>query len=233
MYDRVSGQLFRNAGTGAFTIGPDKTAWTNPYVTNGLVAMWDGEWNAGGGVHDPNATSWVDLVGDTSYSIPNGMTNDGNAYRSNYCSAARLNLPSLTSFSIEACLKLNAFSANDSRIIVSDKGVQSFFATVSGGGLLSCATTNGSDASFTFSGDARFVSRTCSCTVGSEAKIYCDGKQKGNAVSYLPQTPTYYNFPGSSAVDVSLYCFRIYSRALTAAEIAHNYAVDKERFNLP
>ena len=26
MYDRVSGQLFRNAGTGAFTIGPDKTA---------------------------------------------------------------------------------------------------------------------------------------------------------------------------------------------------------------
>ena len=26
LYDRVSGQLFRNAGTGAFTIGPDKAA---------------------------------------------------------------------------------------------------------------------------------------------------------------------------------------------------------------
>lgn len=25
MYDRVSGQLYRNAGTGAFIIGPDKT----------------------------------------------------------------------------------------------------------------------------------------------------------------------------------------------------------------
>ena len=25
MYDRVSGQLFGNAGTGAFIIGPDKT----------------------------------------------------------------------------------------------------------------------------------------------------------------------------------------------------------------
>ena len=25
MFDRVSGQLFRNAGTGAFIIGPDKT----------------------------------------------------------------------------------------------------------------------------------------------------------------------------------------------------------------
>lgn len=25
MYDRVSGELFGNAGTGAFVIGPDKT----------------------------------------------------------------------------------------------------------------------------------------------------------------------------------------------------------------
>ena len=25
MYDRVSGQLYRNSGTGAFIIGPDKT----------------------------------------------------------------------------------------------------------------------------------------------------------------------------------------------------------------
>jgi hypothetical protein len=30
-----------------------------------------------------------------------------------------------------------------------------------------------------------------------------------------------------------IYCVRLYSRALTADEIAHNYAVDKERFNLP
>jgi len=29
MYDRVSGQLFRNAGKGAFTVGPDKTANLN------------------------------------------------------------------------------------------------------------------------------------------------------------------------------------------------------------
>jgi hypothetical protein len=28
-------------------------------------------------------------------------------------------------------------------------------------------------------------------------------------------------------------CIRIYSRALTAAEIAANYAIDKARFNLP
>ena len=36
--------------------------WNNPYVTDGLVAMWDGEWNAGGGVHDTDAKSLVNLA---------------------------------------------------------------------------------------------------------------------------------------------------------------------------
>ena len=35
----------------------------NPYITDGLVAMWDGEWNAGIGIHDDNAIVWKDLVG--------------------------------------------------------------------------------------------------------------------------------------------------------------------------
>ena len=34
------------------------------YITDGLVAMYDGEWNAGRGKHDPNATVWVDLTGN-------------------------------------------------------------------------------------------------------------------------------------------------------------------------
>ena len=33
----------------------------NPYVTDGLVLCFDGEWNAGFGVHDPAATVWKDL----------------------------------------------------------------------------------------------------------------------------------------------------------------------------
>lgn len=46
--------------------------WRNPYVTNGLVAMWDGEWNAGGGVHDPNATVWKDLTEQTGNAVKVG-----------------------------------------------------------------------------------------------------------------------------------------------------------------
>lgn len=42
--------------------------WTNPYVTDGLIAMWDAIWNAGPDVHDPNATTWKNLVENSSFS---------------------------------------------------------------------------------------------------------------------------------------------------------------------
>ena len=41
----------------------DSATWENPYVTDGLLAHWDGEWNAGGGIHDPNELVWRDVVG--------------------------------------------------------------------------------------------------------------------------------------------------------------------------
>lgn len=34
----------------------------NPYITNGLVAQFDGIWNAGLGLHDAEATEWTNLV---------------------------------------------------------------------------------------------------------------------------------------------------------------------------
>ena len=36
--------------------------WQNPYVTDGLVAMWDGEWNAGPGAHDASSQYISSLI---------------------------------------------------------------------------------------------------------------------------------------------------------------------------
>lgn len=46
--------------------------WTNPYVTDGLIAMWDGEWNVGGGVHESAPLTWKDLSGNGLDMISNG-----------------------------------------------------------------------------------------------------------------------------------------------------------------
>lgn len=91
MYDRVSGQLFGNSGTGAFVAGPrikkfiplinlwggTKSGRTaRDYVQDGLVAMWDGIENAGWGVHDDTATVWMDLVGGISPTINGTIASD-------------------------------------------------------------------------------------------------------------------------------------------------------------
>lgn len=36
--------------------------WSNPYPTNGLRRMMDGEWNAGPGRHSTNDSKWIDCV---------------------------------------------------------------------------------------------------------------------------------------------------------------------------
>ena len=58
---------FENLGTvtkdGWTTLYANFKDPTAGYVTDGLVARWDGIDNAGIGVHDPDARTWVDLVG--------------------------------------------------------------------------------------------------------------------------------------------------------------------------
>ena len=47
---------------------PNEEVTVDAYVTDGLVAMWDGENNAGRGSHSPNTTTWKNLVDATKWS---------------------------------------------------------------------------------------------------------------------------------------------------------------------
>ena len=49
--------------------------WHIPYITDGLVACWDGIENAGAGVHNPAATVWKDIVGGYEFALT-GVTVD-------------------------------------------------------------------------------------------------------------------------------------------------------------
>ena len=49
----------------AAVVGFEAEAYTSAsYVQDGLIAQWDGIENAGRGVHDANAATWVDLTGN-------------------------------------------------------------------------------------------------------------------------------------------------------------------------
>lgn len=55
-------------------------AWTNPYVTDGLIGLWDGEWNVAGGRHDGSATTWVDISGNNRDAVLSGTYSWGSNY---------------------------------------------------------------------------------------------------------------------------------------------------------
>lgn len=220
------------------------SGWTNPYITDGLVAMWDGEWNAGGGVHDANATVWKDLVGthdmspNTGYDAP-AVGDDCFVFSTdlhNFVAMLDYNA-SNTSYlpmSIEVAYRTTKLTGNnliisnwvgdrlgsnsarywDSRLYGENF---SNFEEVVGKGTLAFTRTAGT------SGSLRVYFSAALKNEVSRWGLYVSPIQLGRAVGYSASS---YYFVGD------ICAVRCYSHALTEEEIAYNYAIDKERFGL-
>lgn len=260
MYDRVSRKLFRNAGTGSFTIGPDvatpvmglhffksqiKTA--NDYVQNGLIAMWDGIENVGYGQHDDNATSWADLTGKGA----NWLLKDSNTTQvfevgSNYVkilSNVSYNgrghcTPSWSSgndiITIEIVLDNTDFdiiSDTMARVVSFGVGSGNFDQTIHVKGTLLAPNI------YNKYGQVSLVTGTnaVSLVIGSQP-VLLNGLfvQSVNRTfgGYTYEAPVLGAYAATAAIGVKVKSLRIYGRSLTDAERLANYAIDKVRFNL-
>lgn len=245
----------------SFFVAARAKRWSNPYVMDGLVAMWDAEWNAGGGVHDATATTWTDLSGSrcnlrapAQYSfgsnfcdIPQGKTFSGN-------------LPTVLSAATTefvGCFTAAYVTSTDCDlgVEIGNRGLGSVFlsnlANLTRDVLVATRTSNASSQSIyrirgpylantstayinslhTFSGAARLASDRW-------FSIYVNGQARSGSTSNYWTAPT--STPTSTVrvgttgkTPIRLCCTRIYSRVLSAAEVASNYAIDKARFNLP
>jgi hypothetical protein len=213
------------------------------YITDGLIAMWDGEWNAGRGKHDPNTTTWVDLTGNghdlTFHSITpvfgdkywDKATREGDARTKGWAFAPD------HSQEIVVCVTNRHRYA---RLIGDFRGMD--LAVEEGG-------TSGPIGGYnTWFGDIPEIKSgfkwdlnqrmTLSLTVNSALDLNCyrDGEQKvfhykargaDTQTSDLIMCGRGDNQRGLAG---RVYNIRIYNRSLTAAEVAHNYAIDKARF---
>ena len=233
--------------------------WVNPYVTDGLVAMWDGEWNAGGGVHDPNATVWKDLSGkgkdadfidQQQYVKWNQNCLSVNTYSENSSILMREVLTSDVK-NFEICCSIQDFNLY-SRFFVSgsDSGGRNLqFINNSGGGGISgvlAVQINSNNqqlnselylpqkgvpfsAGFGFNSVSDFVFFVNSSI--SSSTLY----NTWNTLPVWNNEDIVLSQRGdmSRASDVLYHCIRFYDHKLTDAERIANYAVDKARFGLP
>ena len=253
MYDRVSGRLFGNAGTGSFVVGPDvarpimglhfmRPRYTaNDYVQDGLVAMWDGIENAGWGVHDPNATTWKDLIGSCNLTLYSSMCAPAdNALVCTKSTAAQdgaytiAQIPAYTT--AEAVFRVDEASGTYKEYAVFCDRNKGIFGNNWKYQIFTCSRPRVYVSAEGLMAQGAVVA--LSWDTSARIATYNGGTAK-NSTTYAAVFPTSNRFSVCGCTSASLsfhgaiHSIRLYSRALTADEIAHNYAVDKARFNLP
>ena len=215
--------------------------WTNPYVTDGLVAMWDGEWNTGGGVHDATLQDeWTDIVGGMKFSSAVGSCSfSQNRAVLSACVLKGINgnLASVFSsgcFSIQYIIPvctdqrgyvLWRYPPYTNPMVEIQRNGPYFGFCDKGQGFsgmnnlqLQTLTVDGSD--WTVITDTQRAPRTVNYTqqtFTSSAGLALLGSQQGAAT---------YFFTGEVCA------LRFYDRILTDSEISASYAIDRARFNL-
>ena len=209
--------------------------WTNPYAADGLVAMWDGEWNAGGGVHD-DVSECVDLIGNNNLT---GGTGHGNAWVS-FPANKSIYSGDLTSGSTIEFVAGNMSDGENNLWLAVGSTVWGYGlfqnSSKAGGYYIRCGYSSiGGNTAFVKDG---FKIAACSLTQYDSNKhdFYdfgaLEASSYGNPVS-ADDTCGASNQLQTNNFPMALYSLRIYSRVLTAEEIAVNYAIDKARFSLP
>ena len=208
--------------------------WINPYGTDGFAAMWDSKWNEGGGVgHNPSATTWKDLSGN-GYDLTYGSTWNGElAVIPTSGTMASTNKPFDHDVKcIEMVFSKTSVGRNAFPIVISNKAA--FYIPF--GSFTFCPYYMFTNSSI-IGRDKIWEFGTLSLTY--DGRIY----RNGDAVSAKASV---YETLDRTAVGIDVYAtagdywhtgnigsIRIYSRALTADEIAANYAIDKARFGIP
>lgn len=237
-----------------------RTPTAKDYVQSGLVAMWDGIENDGFGRHDSTKTTWKDLSGNgndlavrlASLWGANNLYCDGDAWSA--YRAGRINYQSIECVYQTVSFKTIKGNANGTRTLFYGAGSFRLLNTPE------LRTNQSSEDSIPrasvelYSVNSRRVVAIATANDGAMHQIcgiYNDATtglpEEGFFNGQKSETTTTWNWGtasntviGDRQIDAQawpwngmVFAIRLYSRALTAEEIAHNYNIDKARFVLP
>lgn len=209
------------------------------YVQDGLVAMWDGIENAGWGVHDANATEWKDLIGSNDMQFVGSKTiqNDGILFGDSGYSISG-GYYNLSAFTLEVVGDLRYLGGSVGNDVFS---FQRNSVNDSNAGLPLFAGTNNYYSSLPYSAMSTFVgtlASACQSVSSNSFSVYRNGSFVNTASGVNSNYSNLYVMCNSLRTRTQyskarkFNGVRLYNRAMTAAEIAANYVIDKARFNI-
>lgn len=228
------------------------------YIEDGLFAHWDGINNTGNG-HDGTVKEWTDLIsgqkwtplrtgsrhafGDKYLNL-NPYGEGGNADLRDVWQCPFTTMPSTIEVVFETDLEVYFVGWFVSK--ASNTGDSSHYIGNPGSHNSVLIKSNALDGDYSV---PEASIKSVSAVYGSTTNAYINGivatqtgqtayftDQRGNSENYWGKDmPTDKMHLGGSPffpITGKIYAIRLYNRALTAAEIAHNYAVDVARFGL-
>ena len=203
------------------------------YIQDGLVAMWDGIENAGWGIHDPNATTWKDLVGDNDITLVGGVFGDtalicnGTQYgghNDNVVNAVQIEIVANAKAYKKRCWIASTGQSSSSKytgfVGWYDRGL--CFGAFDTSREVVLGATN--SYSFVANTNNTYENGTLVETVSGRADLTPQAA-RGICIVVGGQK--------NNPLWCDIYSFRLYNRSLTPEEIQYNYNIDKRRFNLP
>lgn len=246
-------QIFLGRGGGAQPTAAD-------YVQTGLQNQFDGIENVAAGQHDATTTQWLDLKTSgyffniaAAYADCVSFTGSNSVFYAPGALAgfsadhdltlhAVITAPSSISFTTQAMIALGRDSFNKNGFVLGGlagyANAQAFWASAYSGGTRYLVDT-GKGVSSKFAYTVAFDYDSL------QFEVYINGVKVGTTQTISADV---WNLDGKTDVRLGMgansgalndasgfrmHSVMLYSRALTAEEIAHNYTVDKARFNLP
>lgn len=216
------------------------------YIQDGLLAMWDGEENAGFGKHDAAATQWVDCVSHIPLTLDqyvtvteNAMSNDVTRTKAAFVTELDTALSNaltneLDEFTIEIC---EDATTTQSFYVWENPWIELYNAR-------SASASNGYFLQSVYSrtlGTGLFGGRSIASFFDKHSFSLVVNKTNGTLAIYKNGTLLSDGALGTYGTDCdplrfgitnTMHNIRIYNRALSADEVAANYAINLERFGL-
>lgn len=216
----------------------DAVPTARDYIQDGLVAIWDCVENRGWGDGDISETGWTELVSGNVTQTAGRGTFSATAFKMSAANKLELvsnNFRTLTARTVEVVFS-DSYGSAGNRVYVEDNNANAGFSLQSNTSncRLTCNLGNAHQNEVPYSEIARAAPFFChwALSQSNTSTLYVNGGERRRAnKSFTPFTSIGLGLRTNIQADYC--CVRVYSRALTAEEIAYNYNIDKRRFNLP
>ena len=241
MYDKVGNRFLYNAGTGKFIAGTDIE---NPYVTDGLISMWDAEWNDGVCSHVSTSTKWIDIVSGYNLELDTGTPTweaKANVINGKW-GIVNPNLQALfkaankNNLSYELCFSALPYNIKGTVLGFTDTVIGTIAHTSAiGDWCWSAQWIHPTKFESTRKGTLSVVRNGQT----SYTDVYADGEVFGGKTGTIgdPTGKTFgigygYGEWNNAPTGIKIHCIRLYNRMLTESEIQKNKDIDTNRFSI-